>query len=406
MKNLSILFCFVFLIISGCKNNSKQDGQENTKPYMPAGEVWAYFNEELDVQAAVTIDTSILRNELNKIVPSEKIFDLYGSGYQNFYLRLMISPDNKKSFVIFPDATYLDRNTGISGNPLWEQDVKYELHKEKIFFSNHADENNIFTTTPGSLKGNKVKCLKVYEIHVFLGKNKTISRQWDIHETSIIKYRPDFLGKNVDEYYFGGNIPVTGKDVFDGIRKKIVYPEEALKKGVTGRVFVKLFADEDGNYAGYKLVKGLGFGCDEAVISAIKSAKFQGYPFGRKGAVLIPFEFGTIQTNPIDLAVAKFDYNPDKNVYCNMYLEIVNKNEAGKKINRVYWVYAYIDNKLAFSTCCFGGISESYKQQTFWFPWKPNKPGTYEYVIYIDPENRLNDSNRENNTVKGTLTVN
>lgn len=47
-----------------------------------------------------------------------------------------------------------------------------------------------------------------------------------------------------------------------------------------------------------------------------------------------------------------------------------------------------------------------YKQQAFWFPWKPAKPGTFNYFIYLDPENRLNESNRENNTVKGTITVN
>ncbi|MDP4176592.1 MAG: hypothetical protein Q8933_21615 [Bacteroidota bacterium] len=35
--------------------------------------------------------------------------------------------------------------------------------------------------------------------------------------------------------------------------------------------------------------------------------------------------------------------------------------------------------------------------------WRPNKPGTYNYVIYIDPEKRLNDSNLENNTLRGTL---
>lgn len=59
-----------------------------------------------------------------------------------------------------------------------------------------------------------------------------------------------------------------------GIQEKIKYPENAKKDGVQGRVYIKAFIDSLGNVAATEILKGLGSGCDEAAIEAVKQTKF------------------------------------------------------------------------------------------------------------------------------------
>jgi len=58
------------------------------------------------------------------------------------------------------------------------------------------------------------------------------------------------------------------------IQKRIVYPEIAKRAGVQGRVFVKAFVDETGIVRKAVLIKGIGAGCDEEAIKAVKATKF------------------------------------------------------------------------------------------------------------------------------------
>ncbi|MBU0475513.1 MAG: energy transducer TonB [Bacteroidetes bacterium] len=58
------------------------------------------------------------------------------------------------------------------------------------------------------------------------------------------------------------------------IQSKIVYPEIAKRAGIQGRVYVKAFVDENGNVFNVELLKGIGGGCDESALVAVKSSKF------------------------------------------------------------------------------------------------------------------------------------
>ncbi|RJP61933.1 MAG: energy transducer TonB [Ignavibacteriales bacterium] len=56
--------------------------------------------------------------------------------------------------------------------------------------------------------------------------------------------------------------------------KTIKYPEIARKAGITGKVFVMAFINESGDVEDVQVIKGIGGGCDEAAVEAIKKAKF------------------------------------------------------------------------------------------------------------------------------------
>ena len=72
--------------------------------------------------------------------------------------------------------------------------------------------------------------------------------------------RPDLLPR-----------PIGG---IKAIQEKIAYPKIALDLRFDGRVFVHASIDEYGNVADATIIKGIGAGCDEAALNAVKQTKF------------------------------------------------------------------------------------------------------------------------------------
>lgn len=66
--------------------------------------------------------------------------------------------------------------------------------------------------------------------------------------------------------------PVGG---YEAVYKKIVYPEIARRVGVNGKVYILVYVNESGGVDDVKLIKGIGGGCDEVAMNAIKTIKFQ-----------------------------------------------------------------------------------------------------------------------------------
>ena len=65
--------------------------------------------------------------------------------------------------------------------------------------------------------------------------------------------------------------PVGGASV---VAQNVVYPELAQRFRIEGEVDVQVTVDQDGNVADAKVIKGIGFGCDEAALKAVKATKF------------------------------------------------------------------------------------------------------------------------------------
>jgi periplasmic protein TonB len=67
---------------------------------------------------------------------------------------------------------------------------------------------------------------------------------------------------------FPGGYKALGKYV-DG-RKNHEYPEEARKNKIEGKVAVQFIINEDGACSDFEVIKGIGYGCDEAAVEAFK----------------------------------------------------------------------------------------------------------------------------------------
>ncbi len=58
------------------------------------------------------------------------------------------------------------------------------------------------------------------------------------------------------------------------LQRKVRYPEMARRAGIEGRVTVQFIVNEQGKVENPRVIRGIGGGCDEAALEAVKQAKF------------------------------------------------------------------------------------------------------------------------------------
>ena len=85
--------------------------------------------------------------------------------------------------------------------------------------------------------------------------------------------------------------PVGG---LEAIQRQLVYPNEALKNNIEGKVYVLVIVDSTGTLLCPKILKRIGYGCDEEALRIITNTKFnptvfRGKPITTK--VTIPITF-------------------------------------------------------------------------------------------------------------------
>jgi periplasmic protein TonB len=69
----------------------------------------------------------------------------------------------------------------------------------------------------------------------------------------------------------GTPTPIGG---YESIMKKIVYPDMAVKTKVEGKIYLLVYLSESGEVDDIKVVKGIGAGCDEEAVKAVRKSKF------------------------------------------------------------------------------------------------------------------------------------
>lgn len=86
------------------------------------------------------------------------------------------------------------------------------------------------------------------------------------------------------------------------IMNEIDYPEMARMAGIEGRVVVQFVIDENGNVINPKVIRGIGGGCDEEAVRAIKTAKFipglqRGIPVKVRYSIPITFSLASTKSS-------------------------------------------------------------------------------------------------------------
>lgn len=89
-------------------------------------------------------------------------------------------------------------------------------------------------------------------------------------------------GGNPEEQYLAfAEVMPEVKGGLPSLYKQIKYPEIAKKAGISGKVYLLAFINESGKVEDVKIIKGIGGGCEEAAVEAIKKTDF--VPGSNKG---------------------------------------------------------------------------------------------------------------------------
>ena len=86
------------------------------------------------------------------------------------------------------------------------------------------------------------------------------------------------IGFNEDEEPIFSTIEVDERPELIGglasVQRLIVYPEQAKQAGIEGRVIVVFVVDKQGQVEDATVSRGLGYGCDEVSLEAVRQAQF------------------------------------------------------------------------------------------------------------------------------------
>ena len=66
-------------------------------------------------------------------------------------------------------------------------------------------------------------------------------------------------------------LPVAPFNIKEYLGKNLHYPEKALKKGIHGKVIVRFVVNEDGSLSNFKIVQGIGGGCNKEALRVVRN---------------------------------------------------------------------------------------------------------------------------------------
>lgn len=100
----------------------------------------------------------------------------------------------------------------------------------------------------------------IFLILPFLGYSQTdstkVTEQEEADELPIlVEKKPEYPRGEAAMYKF--------------INKHIKYPKKARKEGIEGIVYVQFIIDKEGNITKAKVIKGIGYGCDEEALRVV-----------------------------------------------------------------------------------------------------------------------------------------
>jgi TonB family protein len=353
----------LFGILGGCKNKADEKIIQLTDKL-----VKLYTSD-------IKIDTVKLMNVLRTKFAPDSILILLGPGTHEFYLIVGKNPDAEHLSYIF--SKYSAGYGFLSSENAWKG-MLIRPGWGNAFFRVFPDTEKIFRIDR-DVTNSDSPVLGIYSLRVGVNKSKVELYPWSISTADLTRYQTKFYGNYKRSDFQGSPIPraIIGGD--EELSKKIIYPEEAKKIGVSGSIMVHAFVDEKGNVVGTKLIRGIGFGCDEAALNAVRQAKFNPSETG-KNIVMERFDFQVEDKNaPIGLTNTVFRYDPSMG-YNNVYFNIVNSGEVPLWQTKSM-VTVHIDKVFAEAF----KIERLKKEQEYWLHWEGVRKGKHEYVITISP---------------------
>lgn len=231
MKTKLFFLILLFVFPFGCK-------EEKQIEFVPLNEVYFPLNE-VDESPSLTVKKEGQANK-ELVDLTQKVNDIYQS----------LSETDKKTFQL--QYNFLVNEKGKIDKI---QLIKSEFPQVDKMIAESIEK---WEFKPAIKAGKQVKSVYPWSFdpHILTGQ---IPMEGDSKENVfyvVVEEMPEIVGG------------------IKSIQEKIVYPELARRSGIEGKVYALAFIDEKGNVADAKIIKGIGGGCDEAALDAVKQTKF------------------------------------------------------------------------------------------------------------------------------------
>lgn len=86
--------------------------------------------------------------------------------------------------------------------------------------------------------------------------------------------RPAMSQDSADDIHTVVDVMPEIEGGLSALYKKIKYPKKAVNEGISGRVYLQIIVDENGDAQNPEILRDIGAGCGEAAVEAIKKVKF------------------------------------------------------------------------------------------------------------------------------------
>lgn len=254
MKTILALIIFS-LFLAGCDNKS------NKVEVVPNLEsIYASVNDVDTPPQETEATNKIMTNSLIEAVKS--LYDKNSGEPERFIIALRIYANENGT---------VDKIKDIS-KPLEEihsgiDTIKDYTNKAKLVAA-IAERMGDWKFEPAKINGKPVKCWNDIKLNILMKPDGTYSKEIPGFLSGINMFNPN------DKYLVAVDEMPELIGGIAAIQRNIKYPEIARRAGIEGKVYILAYIDENGNVTKTTVLKGIGGGCDEAAINAIKKVKF------------------------------------------------------------------------------------------------------------------------------------
>lgn len=125
-------------------------------------------------------------------------------------------------------------------------------------------------------------------------------RDTELNVAETVAPPPPKVENDEAEYFIAVEEMPEVKGGIESIMRNLVYPEIAIRAGLQGVVYIVAFVNENGDVDRAEVLKGIGGGCNEAALEAVKKAKFipgrqRGRPMKTRVSIPIRFNLTTVR---------------------------------------------------------------------------------------------------------------
>ena len=155
-------------------------------------------------------------------------------------------------------------------NEVRNQNKEYETIKQPLPLPKGVSNKALSTRTNAKYRKKPAKYKKTQSVH-------DLNPVYNVAEPSLEEDEAEEIEELKEEELFlvveqAASYP-GGKNAWENyIKQKLKYPQKARQAGIEGTVTLEFIVDEHGKIKDIKVIKGLGYGCDEEAVRLLKNS--------------------------------------------------------------------------------------------------------------------------------------